>query len=119
MLSSASDEVLSWSFSIYIYSQHANRGGNGVAYGDSDDVGVLQEPAEPDLDATCSAKRPTPGKEIETRESALCSATAGRPKGGEGIRQASARTEIGVNRVHVRVVALAGAGVAGAVAVGE
>jgi len=108
-----------------MYSQHANGGGNGVADGDSDDVRVLQEPAELDLDATCSTKRPT--GEGETTRVSSCSATCQqRQTAKNGMRACVrargvffARTEVGVNRVHVGVVALAGAGVAGAVAVGE
>ena len=38
------------------HSQHADGGGDGAPDGHPDDVGVLQEPADLDLDATCSTK---------------------------------------------------------------
>lgn len=42
--------------SVVVHSRHANGGENGVADGYSDDVNVLQEPAELRLDATCLTK---------------------------------------------------------------
>jgi hypothetical protein len=41
---------------LCVHSQHADGGGDGVPDGHADDVGVLQEPADLDLDATCSTK---------------------------------------------------------------
>ena len=39
------------------HSQHADGGGDGVPDGHPDDVGVLQEPADLDLDATCGSTK--------------------------------------------------------------
>jgi len=41
---------------LCVHSQHADGGGDGVPDGHANDVGVLQEPADLDLDATCSTK---------------------------------------------------------------
>ena len=38
---------------LCVHSQHADGGGDGVPDGHAHDVGVLQEPADLDLDATC------------------------------------------------------------------